>query len=296
MRDRPPLAVLALAAALACAPHARAGERKHTPTPFYALCVGTHDAKKRTPEQQAAMLKELGYHGMTHLWLKAVPERLKALDEAGLTLFGVYTPVSIDPKKRKYDPRLKQVITLLKGRDTMIWLSIKGLRPSTPEGDPAAVALLREIADMAQPAGLRVAIYPHTGDWTERVEDAVRVVKKVDRKNVGVIFNLCHWLKVDGDETRLEPLLEQAMPHLFAVTLNGADSGLGRRGGWARLIQPLDSGSFDVYGLLKMLRKLGYRGPIGLQCYGIRGDARDHLARSIAAWRTLSARLAAEPK
>jgi len=283
----------ALALSAVCASVSEGGAP--APTPFYALCVGTHDAKKRTPEQQAAMLKQLGYHGMTHLWLKAVPERLKALDEAGLTLFGVYTPVSIDPKKRKYDPRLKQVITLLKGRDTMIWLSIKGLRPSTPEGDPAAVALLREIADMAQPAGLRVAIYPHTGDWTERVEDAVRVVKKVDRKNVGVIFNLCHWLKVDGDQTRLEPLLKQAMPHLFAVTLNGADSGLGRRGTWARLIQPLDRGSFDVYGLLKMLSKLGYRGPIGLQCYGIRGDARDHLARSIAAWRKLSARLAAEP-
>ena len=39
--------------------------------------------------------------------------------------------------------------------------------------------------------------------------------------------------------------------------------------------------SFDVAGLLKTLDELGYEGPVGLQCYGIGGDARDHLARSI---------------
>jgi sugar phosphate isomerase/epimerase len=128
----------------------------------------------------------------------------------------------------------------------------------------------------------------------ERVEDAVRVVKKVDRKNVGVMFNLCHWLKVD-DEKNTESLLKLAMPHLFVVTINGADS-QARGAGWNRLIQPLGSGSFDMHRFLKALRGLGYTGPIGLQCYGLRGDAREHLKRSIAAWRKLSARLAAEKK
>jgi sugar phosphate isomerase/epimerase len=37
-------------------------------------------------------------------------------------------------------------------------------------------------------------------------------------------------------------------------------------------IQP-DSGSFDVAELLKMLKDMGYAGPVGLQCYGLRGDA-----------------------
>jgi hypothetical protein len=31
-----------------------------------------------------------------------------------------------------------------------------------------------------------------------------------------------------------------------------------------------------------------YKGPIGLQCYGIGGDTRDHLARSLAAWRKMN--------
>ncbi len=37
----------------------------------------------------------------------------------------------------------------------------------------------------------------------------------------------------------------------------------------------------------------GYTGPIGLQAYAIKGDMRDNLQRSMAAWRKLSDRLAA---
>ena len=268
-----------------------AGKPTALTNPFFALCVGTHDAKRRTPAQQAEMLKELGYDGTAHLWLGGVGERLKTLDAHGLKLFQIYVRVSIDPKKRKYDPRLKEVVALLKGRGTILGLLVSGMKASAPEGDPRAVEIIREIADLAKAAGLRVALYPHTGDWVERVEDAVRVVKKVGRKNVGVMFNLCHWLKVD-DEKNMESLLKLSMPHLFVVTINGADSGA-RGAGWNRLIQPLGSGSFDMHRFLKVLTGLGYTGPIGLQCYGLRGDAREHLKRSIAAWRKLSARLTA---
>ncbi|MGB0070881.1 MAG: hypothetical protein WBQ11_22900, partial [Isosphaeraceae bacterium] len=38
---------------------------------------------------------------------------------------------------------------------------------------------------------------------------------------------------------------------------------------------------------LKTLDELGYTGPVGLQCFGIGGDAREHLARSMAAWRKM---------
>ena len=33
----------------------------------------------------AAMLKELGYEGVGHIWLDGLPERLKTLDELGYT-------------------------------------------------------------------------------------------------------------------------------------------------------------------------------------------------------------------
>ncbi|MFW6164013.1 MAG: sugar phosphate isomerase/epimerase family protein [Planctomycetota bacterium] len=272
-----------------------AGEEGRPPNPFFALCHDTHDAKKRSLEQQAALLEELGYDGAGHLWLKGLAERLKTLDAHGLELFQVYVRVNIARGKRPYDPRLKEAVKLLEGRGTMLAVLVKGAKPSAVEADQRGVAVLREIADLAAQGGLRVAIYPHTNDWAETVEDALRVVRKADRENLGVMFNLCHWLKCGGETTELEPLLRDAMPHLFAVTINGADAGLGRRGGWDRLIQPLGSGTFDVHALLRILRTLGYTGPVGLQCYGLRGDARDHLARSMAAWKRLQERLAARP-
>jgi sugar phosphate isomerase/epimerase len=258
--------------------------------PFFAFCMDTHDAKKRSLDEQARMLKELGYAGAGHLWLDDVPERLKTLDKRGLQLFQVYVRVSMDPKQPKYDPRLAELIKLLKGRPTILGVLMSGMKPSDPSGDARAVEILREIGDMAAESGIRVALYPHTGDWIERVEDAVRVVEKVDRKNVGVMFNLCHWMKVDKSRD-YKRVLTAAMPHLFVVSINGADTD-GEN--WDRLIQPLDRGTFDIHGFLKTLRDLGYSGPIGLQCYGIPGDAREHLARSIAAWRKLTIRLDAE--
>ena len=263
--------------------------------PFFAMdtIFGTPGKRDTSVKEQAAMVKELGYAGIGS-WgdINNLRETLEELDRNGLKAFPPYYGMNLDPGKQKYDPELKEAIRLLKGRDTAIWISIvsREYKRSSPEGDPRAVEILRQISNMAQEAGLRVALYPHTGFWLERVEDAVRVAKKVDRENVGVTFNLCHWLRVD-DEKNMRPLLELAMPYLFVVTINGAD-----RGGkdWDSLIQTLDRGSFDTYQFLKTLKELGYAGPIGLQGYGIKGDAYDNLKRSMEAWRKLSTRVAAE--
>lgn len=252
---------------------------------FFAFCMDTHDSQKRTLEEQATLLEELGYDGAGHLWLDDLGERIKTLDAHGLKLFQVYLRVNIAPDATPaYDPRLKESLALLKGRDAMLALLISGGAPSDTAGDARAVELVREIADLAAEASVRVVLYPHSGDWLERVEDAVRVVQKADRPNVGVMFNLCHWLKVD-DEENLKPLLTSAMPRLFAVSIHGADRATEIRAGTGNWIQPLDNGSFDVGALLDTLRDLGYRGPVGLQCYGIPGDAREHLTKSMAAWR-----------
>jgi len=258
--------------------------------PFFAMDTGTKDAKHQTAKQQVEMIKELGYDGIGCTAGPGLAEMLKETDKNGLRLFAVYLGANIDADQPKYGPELKEAIEVLKGRNVILWLFVlsKKHKPSSPEGDARAVEVIREISDMAAEAGLRIALYPHHGFWVEKVEDAVRVVKQVKRKNVGVTFNLCHWLRVD-EEKNMESLIKSAMPHLLVVSINGADSG-GKD--WKQLIQTLDQGTFNMYGFLKTLEEAGYNGPIGFQGYGIGGDAHDNLKRTINAWDQLSKRLA----
>jgi sugar phosphate isomerase/epimerase len=267
---------------------ARAAEPKAYP--FFPFCIEWHDAKHRTLQQQAEMVKELGYDGVGHVGpLASIAERLKTLDALGLKLFQITMVVDITPGKPAYDPQFKNVLALVKGRHVQFDLIFKGGKPSDSSLDPRGVEVIRAMSDLARDSGSQLLLYPHTGNWVERIQDAVRVADKVDRPNVGVMFNLCHWLRVDKGRG-YRPLLKQAMPRLWAVSINGANQ-FDNHGDWSGYIQPLDKGSFDVTGLVGTLRELGYQGPIGLQCYGITGDAREHLARSMTAWHKLNERL-----
>jgi len=252
--------------------------------PFFAMDTGLRDGANRTPAEQARLLKDLGFAGVG--WhTEQIPEMLAALDAEGLKLFNVYVGAEIGGTNRVAPAHVIRVIEQLKGRDTTLWLTLTSKsykKPSDEAGDAEAVALLRDIADRAGQAGLKVSLYPHTWFWMERVQDAVRLAKKAGRPNLGVTFNLCHCIKV-GDAARIGELLEQSKPYLTFVTINGADA----EGNWDRLIQPLGQGAFDVGSVLKTLKSMDYRGPVGLQHYGIKGDAREKLGQSMAGWRAL---------
>ncbi len=256
------------------------------PNPFFAMDTGTKDDKHKTAKEQVEMVRELGYAGIGCTAGKGLSEMLEELDKNDLRLFAVYLGANIDADQPKYGPELKEAIDVLKGRNSILWLFVqsKKLRPSQTEGDKRAVEVIQEISNMAAGAGLRVALYPHTGFWLEKVEDAIRVAKKVDRKNVGVTFNLCHWLRTE-DEKNMRSLITSAMPHLFVVSINGADSG-GKD--WKQLIQTLDRGTFNIGRFLRTLKRSGFTGPIGFQGYGIGGDAYDNLRRSMDAWLELN--------
>ncbi len=258
--------------------------------PFYAMDTAFRRAGL-TPEQQLDLVKELGFAGIA--WTEAPAEQVAStllqVEKRGLKMFTIYCAASVTPDgKLNHSPHLTKLMETLKGHGTIVWLHLGGKGPAFDKltGDEPLVDALRKLADTAAANGLRIAVYPHVGEWTARFGDATRLALLVKHPAFGVTFNLCHCLAM-GDENEIPGLLETAKPVLFTVTINGADAGV-KKADWGRLIRPLGKGTFDNGPVLRKLAEIGFTGPVGFQGYGIPGDARSILAPTMEAWRSLT--------
>lgn len=235
--------------------------------PFFAFKNSMETAGPKSVNAQVALLKEIGFDGFDNRDLNDIEETLEALDRHQLKLFTIYFTVRIDPGEMPYNPRLPEVLPLLKDRGTVLWCNThsKEFRPSDPAADERAVAIFREIADLAAPYGVRVAPYPHIGLWVESPEDTARLADKVDRPNFGTSFNLFHWRALGDRKQPLEEVVRRIAPRMMVMSINGNDGTIAVEG-----ISPLQDSQIDEYvTVLKAFRNAGYRGPVGLQCYRV---------------------------
>ena len=258
------------------------------PNSFFALCMDTHDEKHRSMDEQNAMLAELGFDGVAHLWLDGLEERAESARRHGLRVTQVCMRVDLaaESEDAAFDSRLANVLPCVAGMETQLALLIYGGAPSDTSLDEYAKRIIQRIVDIAEPSGVHVVLYPHVGAWNERVADGVRVAEMFPEHNVSVMFNLCHWMAVEEEDSP-EGTLEAAKPYLAAITINGSDTPAEIRAKTGNWLQSLDAGSYSLEPLMRILHRVNYRGPIGLQCYGIPGDASVHLERSMERWREL---------
>jgi sugar phosphate isomerase/epimerase len=275
------LLAMAAGAAVSCG-----AERVPKAQKFFAFCVelGVPGPKHYTFAEQAKLLRQLGYDGVGIPIDGHFADNLKALDEAGLPLLNVWTGVDVRPGATAYGANVAEAIRKLKGRPAVVNTLLHGLKPGDPQGLSPAITALRALGDVAAEAGVRIAVYHHTHDWTEHCDFTIELVRKVNHPQVGYQFNLCHWLMVEGQRD-YRPLLRANPDKLFGVSISGAT--LGAKTWTDGLIRPLDEGNFDFRPLLATLDEIGYCAPVGQQCFGVRGDPRDYLARSIKVWRQL---------
>jgi sugar phosphate isomerase/epimerase len=238
---------------------------------FYAFSNGV---PKMAYDEEARMLKELGYDGISQIQGDGdqLMQRVAAYRTQGLKVLSVYLPATITPIEA--DP----IKALADGG--MIELTVKELNPEV-------IASIRQTAEIASRMKIRVALYPHDGFALSTMPQAVELVEKVNHPNLGIMFNLCHFLKKEKAED-LERILGKSAPYLFSVSTCGADAD-GQN--WDTLIQTLDQGTFPQDRLLATLRKLNFKGPVCLQCYAVKGDKRANLKKSYEAWEAVLSKL-----
>jgi sugar phosphate isomerase/epimerase len=234
------------------------------------------------PEQQAATLKELGYDGISYNYTKPkdLAVWLKTFKAQGLRIYGLYVHTFPD-KEQPYDPAFKEAIAMLKGSDTVIWMTLREVKDKKRNYDAEAIAIVHDLAAQAASNNLRVAIYPHAGFYVATAADAARIAKAANRSNVGMSINLCHEF-VTGHGGELDETIRQFAPLATLVSINGVD--VAKKNYFGRL----DQGDFDLAALLKKLRTAGYHGPIGWQGFRVEGDPRENLRLTMEAWKKLS--------
>ncbi|HSH18932.1 MAG TPA: sugar phosphate isomerase/epimerase family protein [Draconibacterium sp.] len=273
-------------------------QKKELDNTFYCFNNGVRTLPNAPQgvDAQAEFIKRLGFDGLSGHISEDYLQRRKSLDKVGLKMPEIYWGCALDSVGNfSYKDGLKEVILDSKDRDLVVALftDAKFWMDNKETGDELLADGIRDLADFAAPYNVRIAIYPHVNNYVERSDHAVKLVKQIDRTNVGAIFNTCHLLKVEGEQGWEEKLLS-ALPFVYMISINGADSGNTKEMDWDRLIQPLGEGTFDTWKLVKLAKDNGYEGLFGLQCYNIKQDCEVALTKSINTWRDYMKRYAEE--
>jgi sugar phosphate isomerase/epimerase len=265
---------------------------------FYAQ--NTLNGFKNAPQtalDKVKLLKAIGYEGLEGFGYQDFFELKKALDQEGLGMPVNYVELNFEAGGRLNNTSDDEIKAMIRAssKEAVIYFHLhsNSFKDDKETGDQVATVILRDLADYSASFGVKLCVYPHAGFYCETVAHSIKLAKMVGRKNYGAAMNLCHLLKVEGSEG-IDGKIKEFAPFLFAVNICGADGGNTRQLGWDRLIQPLGEGSFDTYRFVKSLRDNGYSGPIGLQCYNLKGDAVETLTRSMETWKGYKERYSEE--
>jgi len=245
---------------------------------------------ENTPEtafEKARLLKTIGFDGLEGFGYKDFFELKNALDKEGLKMPVNYVALQFEADEKLNDSSAYEIKEMIKAsaKGAIIYFPLhsNSFKDNKEAGDKVIASILRELSAYSATYGVKLCVYPHVNTYCETVAHSVKLAGMVDRKNYGAAMNLCHLLKVEGSEG-IDTKIKEFVPYLFAVNICGADDGDTKQFGWDRLIQPLGQGSFDTYRFVKLLIDNGYSGPIGLQCYNLKGDIVETLTKSMQTW------------
>jgi sugar phosphate isomerase/epimerase len=258
-----------------------------------AWCIVPFDAKKRGPEERAAMLAKLGFAQFAYDYrVEHIPTfdaELAALKRHGVRLLAWWFPRTLNDEARLILDALQRHEV----RGVQLWVTGGGTPTKSPEEQRARVAAeaarLRPIAEAAAKLDGTVALYNH-GAWFGEPENQLEIVahlRAAGITNVGLVYNLHHG---HDHVARFPALLAHMKPHLLALNLNGTVPGGDKRG---QKIVPLAQGELDAQ-LLAAIRDSGWRGPIGILNHTDE-DAEGRLRDNLAGLDWLRAKISGQP-
>ena len=227
-----------------------------------AWCIVPFDARKRGPEERAAMMAQLGFHHFAYDYraehIPTFEAEIAACRKQGIRLDAWWFPTELNAEA-------KLILDVLQRNHltAQLWVMGGGGPTRTPAEQRARVEAetkrIRAIAEVAAPIGCTIGLYNH-GSWFGEPENQIQIIERLKQDgitNVGIVYNLHH-----GHEhlDRFATLLQQMKPYLLVLNLNG----MTRHGDTVgKKILPLGQGDLDL-ALLTVIRDSGWRGPLGI--------------------------------
>jgi sugar phosphate isomerase/epimerase len=227
-----------------------------------AWCIVPFDAKKRGPEDRAAMLERLGFRMFAYDYrsehIPTFDAEMDALKRHHIQLLAWWFPT-------EYNEEARLILDVLKRHNihAQLWV-MGGGEPVKDEAElksrvEAEARRIKPICDAAAKIGCSVALYNH-GAWFGDPENQIAIIERLKLEgvtNVGIVYNLHH-----GHDhiDRFPELMTRMKPYLVALNLNGMVRNGDKVG---KLILPLGQGDLDLK-LLRIINDSGWHGPIGI--------------------------------
>ena len=248
-----------------------------------AWCIVPFDAEKRSPEERALMLKDLGITQFAYDWreehLPTFKEEINVLGRQNIDLKSVWFWINGNQENILDSTNEFLLASLKEGNvKTELWVCFnntffEGLSDS--ECLDKAIIAIKIIHQRAMDAGCSIALYNH-GDWFGEPENQVRIIEGSGLKDIRIVYNFHHaHLQI----SRFPELLDLMMPYLGTVNINGMTQG-------GPKILPIGTGD-EEQKMIEILKKSGFNGSIGILGHTEGEDIKLVLERNINGLKSL---------
>ena len=243
-----------------------------------AWCIVPYDALQRGPEDRAVMLRDLGITMLAYDWReKHIPtfdEEWEALNRHGIILQAFWMVTGLEPTE---DLMVREIFDFIERNNisTQLWTYIVETDEfRAMEGDEKiekVLEILEYLADRADRYHCTIGLYNHRG-WLGEPENQVEIIERLDRDNVGIVYNFHHAV---AHHERFSEFFPELEPHLLALNLAGIKS--------TDSVNFYGIGEGDAeYDMIQVVAESDYAGPIGIINHDHQRDAREGLLTEMA--------------
>lgn len=227
-----------------------------------AWCIVPFDKMERNPQERIQMLQELEIKQYAYDWrekhIASFAQEIQLAKAASIGIEGVWLWIDDNTdSKDALSANNMRVIEIVKnsGLETDFWVGFQanffeGL--THQERVRKGVSLISHLQSLTKGVDGNILLYNH-GDWFGEPENEVEIIESGGFEGVGLVYSFHH---AHHQYNRFPSLLENIMPYLKVINLNGMDISKSQ-------ILSIGTGKYEKE-MIDMIIGAGFEGRIGI--------------------------------